>query len=348
MKKMACIFLLLCSLITLSACKDVMTVESAIIDFKKIKSYELSLSDYSNGTIEYLDVVRDDDLYQFGTFEKELALQDTRNPYDVYVYEAFYDVYFIRTFFANLITPYEQILNHYINHVNISWFNREGETLSINEDRRFAIASNSPYKNATIGTIKLDDHVLSIYLKYASGREIKITIKLDMKTKLTIPEDFYEIKYQDKLQYFIKDYKAHIIGTYRSNPEHILTIPQMLGERLVTSIGSRAFQGFSGSSIVFAEDSYVESIGPYAFRDLTLTTDLYLPQTVKTIHEKAFFNATIPHIYFGNSVEMIEKEAFAFATIQKLFFPEAIDTSVFDEGWNQEEIPFQIGQIKEE
>jgi len=343
MKKFFITSLLLFVFLMLSACKDVVTVETAVIDLKHNTSFEMTMSDYVDGTIEYAKIIRQGDLYQFTVQDEGLVLQENSDLTTFYIYDEFYDLFLERRSSRDLITPFDHIISLYFSDVKMTWFNREGEILTIREDRRFSIPNSSPYKNATEASIMLEKHVLKVSLNYENGRETRINVKLKNATQITKPETTYELQNNAHFIYFIKDYKVHILALNTLNPENIITIPQMIQERLVVSIGQEAFRHFRGTSIVFAEDSFLEFIGPYAFRDITLTTNLVLPNTVKTIHEKAFFNATIPNIHFGSSLEMIENEAFAYASISKLFFQSETDVNLFDTNWNNQEVPYQIG-----
>jgi hypothetical protein len=225
----------------------------------------------------------------------------------------------------------------------LTWFSREDETLTIREDRRFSIPNNSPYKSATEATITLEKYVLKVNLKYANDDERRITVKLKDVSEIAMPDQYYLIENNAHFIYFVKDHKVHIVSLNQLNQLDTQIIPQMIEERIIASIGKNAFKNFTGSHIIFTENSMLEEIGPYAFRDIKLTSNMVLPNTVKTVHEKAFFNATIPNVYFGNQIEYVGEDAFAYATISKLYFPFGIDVDLFDAKWNDGEIPYEIG-----
>lgn len=345
MKKISITFIFILMFFMLVACREVTTVESAVIDMKKNTSYEMSLYEMTNGVVSYAKIIRQGDLYQFEIPGEGLVLQEKSDLYTSYVYDDFYDIFLEKKFSNNLIAPFDQLITFYFTNVNLTWFSREDETLTIREDRRFSIPNNSPYKSATEATITLEKHVLKVNLKYANDDERRITVKLKDVTEIAMPDQYYLIENNAHFIYFIKDHKVHIVSLNQLSPLDTQIIPQMIEGRIVASIGKNAFKNFSGSHIIFAEDSMLEEIGPYAFRDIKLTSNMTLPNSIKTIHEKAFFNASISNIYFGNQLEFIGEHAFAYAKITKLYFSFDTDVSLYDENWNPDHIPYEIGFV---
>lgn len=76
------------------------------------------------------------------------------------------------------------------------------------------------------------------------------------------------------------------------------------------------------NSLRFTEDSKVTSIGEYAFYNSAKLKELYLPDSLKTIENNAFYNTSLKELYLPDNVESIGEQAFMMDDdIQMIRFP---------------------------
>ena len=94
------------------------------------------------------------------------------------------------------------------------------------------------------------------------------------------------------------------------SPSGAVTIPSTLGRKPVTSIGERAFSGYSGLTSVTIPDS-VTNIGGYAFAYCSGLTSVTIPEGVTSIGDNAFSDCKrLTSVTIPDSVTSIGSYAF--------------------------------------
>jgi hypothetical protein len=95
----------------------------------------------------------------------------------------------------------------------------------------------------------------------------------------------------------------------------------------VTSIGYEAFQESQLKSVIFSENSKLESIGSQAFYDVPITS-IIIPDSVTTIGGKAFFLTQLTNIIFSENskLESIGSGAFEYTPLLSITIPNTVRT----------------------
>ncbi len=121
--------------------------------------------------------------------------------------------------------------------------------------------------------------------------------------------------------------------TEYTGPGGAVTIPEKINELPVTSIGWKAFSGYSLTSLTIPNS--VTSIGEYAFDWCNSLTNVNIPDSVTSIGQGAFFRCTsLTSVTIGNGVTNIGNWAFFGCTSLKgVYFkgnaPSSVGESIF-------------------
>ncbi|MBQ8545453.1 MAG: leucine-rich repeat domain-containing protein [Clostridia bacterium] len=115
----------------------------------------------------------------------------------------------------------------------------------------------------------------------------------------------------------------------------------------VTKIEEKAFQSVTTlTSVTFAENSQLETIGTYVFEKTGLTGDIVLPSSLKTIGDGAFSTIAITSVTFPEGLESIGSSAFASTNITSANIPNgvtAINSSTFKKCANLTSVSIPAG-----
>ena len=132
-----------------------------------------------------------------------------------------------------------------------------------------------------------------------------------------------------------------------------VTVPSVFNDRVVTTIGERAFYNLSAVVEVKLPDTILE-IGNYAFARCSGLTEITLPATVMTIGEGAFIECTsLTKVEFSDTLESIGDKAFYGCTsLAELDLPASLQTIglgsfTFCKGLTSLEIPASVASIGE-
>ncbi len=103
-------------------------------------------------------------------------------------------------------------------------------------------------------------------------------------------------------------------------------IKELLVPTSVVIIGEQAFEQSKIASIVFENDSNLENIGKYAFREAEELIEIEIPEGVTAIKEGTFYRASkLEHLFLPESLLEIEKEAFRSSRINDLLIPKNVE-----------------------
>jgi hypothetical protein len=111
--------------------------------------------------------------------------------------------------------------------------------------------------------------------------------------------------------------------------EDTITSVIFANDNSVTSIGNLAFYGCTGLTTLTIPNS-VTSIGNYAFYGCTGLTTLTIPNSVTSIGDKAFrYNSSLATVTIGNDLTSIGSYAFASTALTNITIPNSV-TSIGD------------------
>jgi len=98
----------------------------------------------------------------------------------------------------------------------------------------------------------------------------------------------------------------------------------------VTSIGNRAFSGYSLTSVTIPDS--VTSIGDSAFSNNRLTS-VTIPDSVTSIGDRAFAYNSLTSVTIPDSVTSIGDRAFAYNSLTSVTIGANVDIAQSDESW---------------
>lgn len=115
---------------------------------------------------------------------------------------------------------------------------------------------------------------------------------------------------------------------YNGNP--VLTVPEMIGEQPVTSIGEGCFENVTGITTIVLPDS-VLNIGNRAFAQCDDLRGLSIPKGVNSIGAGAFFGCDeLEAVYIPNAVDSIGEDAFEGCPSMRYLFYSGFYTELYN------------------
>ena len=132
---------------------------------------------------------------------------------------------------------------------------------------------------------------------------------------------------ENDLKYLVnEDGKTLTITGFSADAQTTVTVPAVVQELRVTTIGQSAFNGNrSLTSVDFSEASNLTTISKYAFANTTGLQSITIPESVTSIGEMAFMGSTVSEVNFPEEGNLeLGSLSFAYTMVSELTIPKSV------------------------